>query len=151
MNFVKFLRTLFLQNTSGRLLLNSKQFQIKLRVYLDTDNTYKCKGRLVNSSLPEYSKIPIFLPKESHLSNLTILKSHQNLKHSGIKDTTNHVRSVHWIPKLRQLDQLANLFYVDNLNLNRTQILLQLNFQNFVFNGHYHFKQQESIILDLYF
>ena len=42
---------------------NLKQFQIKLGVYLDTDNIYKCKGRLVNSSLPEYSKTPIFLPK----------------------------------------------------------------------------------------
>ena len=39
---------------------NLKQFQTKLGVYLDTDNIYKCKGRLINSSLPEYSKIPIF-------------------------------------------------------------------------------------------
>ena len=64
-----------------------KQFQIKLGVYLDTDNIYKCKGRLVNPSLPEYSKTQIFLPKESYLSNLILMKSHQNLKHSGIKDT----------------------------------------------------------------
>ena len=82
---------------------NLKQFQIKLEVYLDTDKIYKCKRRLVNSSLLEYSKTPIFLPKESHLSNLVILKAHQNLKHSGIEDTISHVRSIYWIPKLRQL------------------------------------------------
>ena len=55
---------------------NLIHFQIKLGVYLDTDNIYKCKGRLVNSSLPEYSKASIFLPKESYLSDLIILKSH---------------------------------------------------------------------------
>ena len=66
---------------------NLKQFQIKLGVYLDTDSIYKCKGRLINSSLLEHSKTPIFLPKESYLSTLIILKAHQNLKHSGIKDT----------------------------------------------------------------
>ena len=82
---------------------NLKQFQIKLGVYLDTDNIYKCKGRLVNSSLPEYSKAPIFLPKESYFSNVIILKSHQNLKHNGIKDKINYVRSIYWIPKLKQL------------------------------------------------
>ena len=82
---------------------NLKQFQIKLGVYLDTDNIYKCKGRLVNSSLPEYSKTPIFLPKESYFSNVIILKSHQNLKHNGIKDKINYVRSIYWIPKLKQL------------------------------------------------
>ena len=77
---------------------NLKQFQIKLGVYLN-----KRKGRLVNSSLLEYSKTPIFLPKESYLSNLIILKAHQNLKHSGIKDTINHVRLIHWMPNVRQL------------------------------------------------
>ena len=39
---------------------NLKQFQIKLGVYLDTDSTYKCKGRLINSSLLEHSKTSIF-------------------------------------------------------------------------------------------
>ena len=34
---------------------------------------------LVNPSLPENSKTPIFLLKESYLSNFIILKSHQNL------------------------------------------------------------------------
>ena len=84
---------------------NLKQFQIKLGVYLDTDNIYKCKGRLINSSLLKRSKTPIFLPKESCLSNLILLKAYQNLKHSGVKHTINHVRAKYWIPKLRQLDQ----------------------------------------------
>ena len=110
MNFVKFLRTTFFIEYLSWLLLdflkdksNLKQFQIKLEVYLDTDNIYKCKRRLVNSSLLGYSKRPIFLPKESHLSNLVILKVHQNLKHSGIEDTISHVKSIYWTPKLRQL------------------------------------------------
>ena len=59
-------------------------------MYLDTDNIYKCKGRLLNASLTEH-----FLPQESYLSNLIILKSHRNLKHSAIKDTNNHVRSIY--------------------------------------------------------
>ena len=80
---------------------NLKQFQIKPGVYLDTDSIHKCKERLENSSLPEYSQTPIFLPKESYLSNIVILKAHQNLKYSGIKDKINHVRSIYWIPMLR--------------------------------------------------
>ena len=28
---------------------------------------------------------------------------HERVKHSGIKDTINHIRSIYWIPKLRQL------------------------------------------------
>ena len=46
---------------------NLKQFQNKLGIYLDTDNIYKCKGRLLNSSLSEYSKTPLFLPEEGYL------------------------------------------------------------------------------------
>ena len=76
-----------------------------MRFYLDTDNICICKGLLVNSSLPEYSKTQMLLLKESYLSNVIILKAHQNLKHSGIKDRINHVRSIYRIPKLRQLDQ----------------------------------------------
>ena len=28
---------------------------------------------------------------------------HERVKHSGSKDTINHIRSIYWIPKLRQL------------------------------------------------
>ena len=41
--------------------------------------------------------------KVCYLSNLTILKAQKNLNHSSRKDTINHVRSIYWIPKLRQL------------------------------------------------
>ena len=68
---------------------NLKQFEIKLGVYLDTDNIYKCEGRLINSSFLEYSKTPIFLPKESYLSNLIT---------GYILDA-----AIYWMPKLRQL------------------------------------------------
>ena len=139
---------------------NLKQFEIKLGVYLDTDNIYKCEGRLINSSFLEYSKTPIFLPKESYLSNLITLKVHQNLKHSGVKGTINHIRSIYWIIKLRKLVRSVIRKFIlcrrfeskpyPNLPRSESKPYLRFKFPNFAVNGLYHLKRQVSIILDLY-
>ena len=79
------------------------QLKIKFGVFLDNQNILRCGGRLQFSDLPENSKNPILLPKQSHFSHLIILFSHLQTKHGRIKDTISQVRSKYWIISIRQL------------------------------------------------
>ena len=69
------------------------QLKIKFGVFLDNQNILRCGGRLQFSDLPENSKNPILLPKQSHFSHLIILFSHLQTKHGRIKDTISQARS----------------------------------------------------------
>ena len=46
------------------------QLKIKFGVFFDNQNILRCGGRLQFSDLPENSKNPILLPKQSHFSHL---------------------------------------------------------------------------------
>ena len=63
------------------------QLKIKFGVFFDNQNIPRCGGGLQFSDLPENSKNPILLPKQSHFSHLVTLFSHLQTKHGGIKDT----------------------------------------------------------------
>ena len=63
------------------------QLKIKFGVFFDNQNILRCGGRLQFSDLPENSKNPILLPKQSYFSHLITLFSHLQTKHGGIKDT----------------------------------------------------------------
>ena len=79
------------------------QLKITFGVFFDNQNILRCGGRLQFSDLPENSKNPILLPKQSHFSHLGTLFSHLQTKHGGIKDTILQVRSKCWIISIRQL------------------------------------------------
>ena len=68
--------------------------------FFDNQNILRCGGRLQFSDLPENSKNPILLPKQSHFSHFIILFSHLQTKHRGIKDTVSQVHSRYWIISL---------------------------------------------------
>ena len=72
------------------------QLKIKFGVFFDNQNILRCGGRLQFSNLPENSKNPVLLPKQSHFSHLVTF-SHIQTKRGGIKDTFSHVRSKDWI------------------------------------------------------
>ena len=44
----------------------------------------RCHGRLTNTELPEEARIPIFLPREHHLTRLIIQASHERVFHGGV-------------------------------------------------------------------
>ena len=79
------------------------QLKIKFGVFFDNQNILRCGGRLQFSDLPENSKNPILLPKQSYFSHLITLFSHLQTKHGGIKDTISQVRSNYCIISIRQL------------------------------------------------
>ena len=79
------------------------QLKFKFGVFFNNQNILLCGGRIKFSNLPENSKNPIFLPKQSHFSHLIILFSHVQIKHGGIKDTISQARSQYWIISITQL------------------------------------------------
>uniref|UniRef100_A0A914UGX5 Integrase catalytic domain-containing protein n=1 Tax=Plectus sambesii TaxID=2011161 RepID=A0A914UGX5_9BILA len=60
-----------------------------------------CTGRLLNSSLPEEAKRPIYLPRKSRTTELLILHIHQRNFHCGTQHTLAQLRKQYWVPKGR--------------------------------------------------
>ena len=79
------------------------QLKIKFGVFFDNQNILRCGGRIQFSDVPENSKSPILLPKQSHFFHLITLFSHLQTEHDGIKDTISQVLSKYWIISIRQL------------------------------------------------
>ena len=73
-----------------------------LGIFIDTDGVSRVGGRLQNAPLPSSTKHPVLLPRRHHFSNLVIAKSHESVKHNGLRETLTQVRSDYWIPKGRQ-------------------------------------------------
>ena len=78
------------------------QLKIKFGEFFDNQNILRFGGWLQFSDLPENSKKPILLTKQSYFSHLTTLFLHLQTKHGGIKDTISQVHSNNWIISIRQ-------------------------------------------------
>ena len=62
------------------------------------NNVIKMRTRLGHSELlPEQHKYPIILSKDSRLSELIILNSHEKQHHAGPEQTKRLVRNIYWI------------------------------------------------------
>ena len=84
---------------------NDKQFsdlKKNLRVFFDSSGILRVGGRIDNAPLPYDTKHPMLLPREHHLTKLIVLKSHETVKHNGVKETLTELRSEFWISKGRQ-------------------------------------------------
>ena len=79
---------------------NYKQLKLDLGLYTDEKNVTRCRGRLENSQLPFDAKFPVFLPK-SKFAMLIVQSVHKRVKHNGLKETLNELRTQFWIPKAR--------------------------------------------------
>ncbi|XP_053389679.1 uncharacterized protein LOC128552661 [Mercenaria mercenaria] len=71
--------------------------QQQLGLFLDEQGLMRCKGRLENANLSEGARHPILLPKNDHLTELIIERTHQELLHSGISQTLAKTRQKFWI------------------------------------------------------
>ena len=74
----------------------------QLGVVTDESGVMRCKGRLANSTLPEYTKYPILIPSGHHLSKLLIEDAHKRVMHNGVRETLNEIRSTFWLIRGRQ-------------------------------------------------
>ncbi|XP_065675665.1 uncharacterized protein LOC136091879 [Hydra vulgaris] len=84
---------------------NYKQLKNDLGFFFDSEGIIRCRGRLGNAPISYNIKFPIFLPKESLLTELIILHCVESVKHNGVKETLNQLRLEIWIPKVRNLIQ----------------------------------------------
>ena len=46
-------------------------------------------------------KYPYLLPKSSHFTKLVVVRSHEQVKHNGVKETLNNLTSEFWISRSR--------------------------------------------------
>ena len=76
---------------------------IQFGLYLDEAGVLRSRGRLNESSLPLDSKNPIFLPNKHPFVNLLILHIHNEIKHSGVRDTLTTIRERFWILRGREV------------------------------------------------
>ncbi|GMT24263.1 hypothetical protein PFISCL1PPCAC_15560, partial [Pristionchus fissidentatus] len=76
------------------------QRQLRLFVCPST-GLWRCRGRIANASLPEETKNPIYLPRESRINRLYILFIHESLNHAGNEHTLVRCRENVWIPQCR--------------------------------------------------
>lgn len=75
---------------------NNKGLQ-KLYPYLDKNNILRVGGRLQNSNLPEETKHPAIIPKNSKLAKLLIARAHITTLHGGARLTLATLRQKYWI------------------------------------------------------
>ena len=76
---------------------------IQFGLCLDEAGVLRSRGRLNESSLPLDSKNPIFLPNNHSFINLLILHTHNEIKHSGVRDTLTTIRERFWILRGREV------------------------------------------------
>lgn len=74
----------------------------QLALYLDPHGILRTGTRLQGAVIPECTKYPILLPKESHFTELLITDTHLRLCHSGVRQTMLSVRGLYWIPQCRR-------------------------------------------------
>jgi hypothetical protein len=79
----------------------SEKERSQLRLFEDALGILRCSGRLGESEMSRDAVEPIFLPRDSRLTTLLILRSHEKMLHSGISATLGEVRQTYWIPKPR--------------------------------------------------
>ena len=72
-------------------------------MFEDKENIIRCHGRIQESPLPYDTKFPILLPSNRQLTELIVLRSHEEVMHNGVRETLTQVRSKYWITKGRQV------------------------------------------------
>ena len=74
----------------------------QLRLFLDTDNSLRCGGRIHNAPLSTSAKFPYLLPKNHPFTDFVVYSAHENILNSGVNSTMTTLRQTYWIPSIRQ-------------------------------------------------
>lgn len=72
---------------SQTLLPRDKKFDSwkqQFALFLDDNEIWRSRGRIVNANVPYSIKYPIFLHKDNHLIRLSVLSAHQRMFHNGV-------------------------------------------------------------------
>ena len=97
-------RELWIREVQGSVLDDEKfdQVKVSLSLYKADKGIRRCGGRLKNVPIPFNARVPIFLPRSSHFTNLVINGCHLKVLHNGVRETLTELRSCFWVVKGRQ-------------------------------------------------
>ena len=73
----------------------------KLGLFMDENEIMRCKGRLENANIPQWSKFPVLIPKHGIITTLLIEECHKRLMHGGASHTLMLLRTEYWVPQGR--------------------------------------------------
>jgi len=79
-----------------------KETKLSLNLFSDENSLLRMKGRFANCNLDYNFIYPIFIPKDSYLTKLIILDSHERVLHAGLAITLNFIRNTYWITQGRR-------------------------------------------------
>ena len=74
----------------------------QLALFMDPNGILRTGTRLQNAVIPESTKYPILLPKDSHVTQLLIVDTHRRLCHAGVRQVMSSIRGFYWIPQCRR-------------------------------------------------
>ena len=109
---IKTVETLWLFDTQKRFrsLEIFKKVEQSLGVYVDDDGLLRCRSRLGNAPVPEESKFPILLPRDSYVTDLIVRNFHQQVLHSVIRSRFWIIRGRQFVKKI--LHKCAENFWI---------------------------------------
>lgn len=89
-----------------RLLKSNKKLSKSSSLYkatprLDENQLLRVEGRIDKAIVPEDTKHPIILPRDSRITHLLIMDFHINYKHLNHESVVNEIRQRYYIPRLR--------------------------------------------------
>ncbi|EYB96025.1 hypothetical protein Y032_0154g2997 [Ancylostoma ceylanicum] len=70
------------------------------KIICDTNGILRHESRLQNAYMPFDTKSPIFIPKESDLVRLILVKIHEDNAHCGKEHTLSILRQRFWVPRI---------------------------------------------------
>ena len=80
-----------------------KKVKESLSLFEDSGKIIRCHGRIEASPLLYDTKFSTLLPSDHHITRLIIMQCHEDVIHSGERETLMQLRSRFWITKGRQV------------------------------------------------
>ena len=78
-------------------------WRMQFGLFKDSNQIWRCGGRLQNANISFSSKHPILLHEEHALTTLIVQSAHQRVQHNRVKETLSEIRSKYWIIQGRSL------------------------------------------------
>ena len=78
-----------------------KEWRHQLQLFQDSEDIWRCGGRLSNADISYGMKHPVVLPSGHYLTELIVWRAHERVYHNGVKETLTEIRSRYWIVRGR--------------------------------------------------
>ena len=80
-----------------------KQLEHSLGLFVDTKEIIRSRGRIEKANLPYEMKHPALLYSNHDVTELIVRNCHAGVKHNGVKETLEELRTRYWLIPGRQV------------------------------------------------